>query len=162
MALVVNNQCRRHGRLGFDPWSERSPGEGNGNQRQYSCLENPMDRRAWWATFHRVGKSWTRLKQLSMHHAYLMGFHISSLPSSNLPFLIATKLFLCSTAQALVQLLPPTLHGLLDWLGSGHPLIWHQPTSPTEFSTYCFHPHSLSQAGREYSRIVCLSPAYSV
>ena len=36
-------------------------GEGNGNPLQYSCLENPMDRGAWWATVHEVAKSWTRL-----------------------------------------------------------------------------------------------------
>ena len=36
-------------------------GEGNGNPLQYSCLENHMDRRAWWATIHGVAKSWTRL-----------------------------------------------------------------------------------------------------
>ena len=36
--------------------SERSPGEGNGNPVQYSCLENPMDRGAWWATVHGVAK----------------------------------------------------------------------------------------------------------
>ena len=41
------------------PGSGRSPGEGNGNPLQYSCLGNPMDRRAWWATFHRVAKSQT-------------------------------------------------------------------------------------------------------
>ena len=35
----------------------RSPGEGNGNPLQYSCQENPMDRRAWWATVHGVAKS---------------------------------------------------------------------------------------------------------
>ena len=39
------------------PGSGRSPGEGNGNPLQYSCLENPMDGRAWWATVHRVTKS---------------------------------------------------------------------------------------------------------
>ena len=39
----------------------RSPGEGNGNPLQYSCLENPMDRGAWWATIHGVTKSRTRL-----------------------------------------------------------------------------------------------------
>ena len=38
---------------------ERSPGRGHGNPLQYSCLENPMDRGAWWATVHRVRKSWT-------------------------------------------------------------------------------------------------------
>ena len=36
-------------------------GEGNGNPLQYSCLENPMDGGAWWATVHRVAKSWTQL-----------------------------------------------------------------------------------------------------
>ena len=42
-------------------WWGRSPGEGNGNPLQYSCLENPMDRGAWWATVHGVTKSGTRL-----------------------------------------------------------------------------------------------------
>ena len=46
----------------------RSPGEGNGKSLQYSCLQNPMDRGAWWATVHRVAKSQTRLKQLRMQH----------------------------------------------------------------------------------------------
>ena len=36
-------------------------GEGNANPLQYSCLEDPMDGGAWWATVHRVAKSWTRL-----------------------------------------------------------------------------------------------------
>ena len=52
---------------GLTPGSERSHGEGHGNPLQYSCLENPIDRRAWWATVHRATKSRTRLKQLSMH-----------------------------------------------------------------------------------------------
>ena len=47
------------GDLGSIPGSGRSPGEGNGNPLQYSCLENPMDRRAWWATVHGVAKSQT-------------------------------------------------------------------------------------------------------
>ena len=42
-------------------------GEGNGNPLQYSCLENPVDRGAWWAAVHRVAQSRTRLKRLSMH-----------------------------------------------------------------------------------------------
>ena len=60
-------QCRRHRRRGFYPGSGRFPGEGNGNPLQYSCLENPMDRGAWWATVHRVAKSWTWLKRLSTY-----------------------------------------------------------------------------------------------
>ena len=47
-------QCRRPG---FNPWVGRSPGKGNGNPLQYSCLGNPMDRRTWQATVHRVAKS---------------------------------------------------------------------------------------------------------
>jgi len=39
------------------PLPGRSPGEGNGNPLQYSCLENSMDRGAWWATVHGVAKS---------------------------------------------------------------------------------------------------------
>ena len=46
---------------GSIPGSGRSPGEGNGNPLQYSCLENPMDGGAWWATVHRVTKSQTQL-----------------------------------------------------------------------------------------------------
>ena len=44
---------------GLIPGSGRSPGEGNGNPLQYSCLENPMDGGAWQATTHRVAKSQT-------------------------------------------------------------------------------------------------------
>ena len=47
------------GDLGSIPGLRRSPGEGNGNPLQYSCLENPMDREAWWATVHGFTKSQT-------------------------------------------------------------------------------------------------------
>ena len=40
-----------------DPWVGKIPGEGNGNPLQYSCLENPMDRGAWWAIVHGVAES---------------------------------------------------------------------------------------------------------
>ena len=46
---------------GSIPGSGRSPREGHGNPLQYPCLENPMDRGAWWATVHGVAKSWTWL-----------------------------------------------------------------------------------------------------
>ena len=49
------------GDLGSIPGSGRSPGGGHGNPLHYSCLESPMDRRAWWATVHGVAKSQTRL-----------------------------------------------------------------------------------------------------
>ena len=71
------NQCHRAG--GGEAWvfqllsaisplgygSGRSPGEGNGNPLQYSCLENPMDGGAWWATDHGVTKSRIRLSDFT-------------------------------------------------------------------------------------------------
>ena len=74
VALVVKNptanaknireacQCRDVGSI---PGLERSPGRGHGNPLQFSCLENPMDWRTWWATVHRVAKRQTWLKCLS-------------------------------------------------------------------------------------------------
>ena len=53
------------GDLGSIPGSGSSPGEGNGNPLQYSCLENPMDRGAWWATVHGVADSQARLSDLT-------------------------------------------------------------------------------------------------
>ena len=58
--------------MGSIPGWERSPGGGHGNPLQY-CLENPMDRGAWWATVCRVAKSWTQLKQFGTHSKLLLG-----------------------------------------------------------------------------------------
>ena len=49
------------GDSGSVPGSERSPGIGNGNPLQYSCLANSMNRGACWSTVHGVAKSWTQL-----------------------------------------------------------------------------------------------------
>ena len=57
-------QCRRHKNTGLIPGLGRLPGGRNGNPLQYSYLENPMDRGAWWATVNGVAKTWT---QLSTH-----------------------------------------------------------------------------------------------
>ena len=53
------------GDLGSIPGLGRSPGEGNGNPLQYSCLENPMEGGAWWAIVHGVTKSWTPLSDFT-------------------------------------------------------------------------------------------------
>ena len=53
--------------MGSVTGSGRSPGGEHGNPLQFSCLENPIDRGAWQATVHRVTRSWTQVKQLSMH-----------------------------------------------------------------------------------------------
>ena len=50
---------------GSIPGLGRSPGGRNGNPFQYSCLENPMDGGAWWATVHVVTKSWTQLSDFT-------------------------------------------------------------------------------------------------
>ena len=60
---------------GSIPGLGRSLGGGQGNTLQCSCLENPMDRGAWWATVHRVTKSWTRLKQFSTHTVMCIRTH---------------------------------------------------------------------------------------
>ena len=56
------------GDRGSIPGSGRSPGEGNGNLLQYSCLENSMDGGVWRATVHGVAKSWTQLSDYHHHH----------------------------------------------------------------------------------------------
>ena len=70
VVLVVKNPTANAGDFidaHLIPGSGRSPGGGHGNPLQYCCLENPMDRGAWWATIHRVTQSQTQLKWLSTH-----------------------------------------------------------------------------------------------
>ena len=57
------------------PGSEIFPGESHGNPLQYSCLENPIERGAWWATVHRFAKSQTQLKQLRMQRKSTLIIH---------------------------------------------------------------------------------------
>ena len=84
--VVKNNQCGNAGDIrdtASIPGLGRSPGGGHGSILlntfyffhmasilQYSCLENPMDRGAWWATVHGVAKSWTQMKQLNTHNTH--------------------------------------------------------------------------------------------
>ena len=71
MALVVKNPSANAGDVrneGSIPELRGFPGGGHGSPLQYSCLENPMDRGAWWVTVHGVAESRTQLKRLSMHH----------------------------------------------------------------------------------------------
>ena len=71
VVLVVKNLPTNAGDLraaGSIPMSGRSPGGGDGDPLQYSCLKKTMDRRAWWAAVHRVAQSQTRLKHPHMHN----------------------------------------------------------------------------------------------
>ena len=65
----VKASARNAGDLGSIPGWGRSPGEENGNPLQYSCLENPMDRGAWWVTVHGVTE-WDTTERVHFH------FHI--------------------------------------------------------------------------------------
>ena len=73
VALVVKNLPASAGdvnRCRFDPWVEKIPWRRAWQSFQYSCLENPLDRRAWWAIVHGVAKSLTLLKWLRTHTYY--------------------------------------------------------------------------------------------
>ena len=75
MALVIKNPPDNAGDVrdtGLIPGSGRSPGKGHGNPLQYSCLENPVDRRAWWAPVHGVIKSWTQLSDYHNNIIYIL------------------------------------------------------------------------------------------
>ena len=82
VVLVVKHLLANAGGIrdvGLTSGSGRSPGGGHDNPLQYSCLVNPMDRGAWEVTVHRVTKSWTQLRQSSMHTAYLQLWYPFSL-----------------------------------------------------------------------------------
>ena len=70
VVLLVKNLPANAGDIrnaGLISGSRRFPGRGRGNPLQYSCLENSMNRGAWWTTVHMVIKSWTQLKQQHTH-----------------------------------------------------------------------------------------------
>jgi len=115
MVTVVKNlpaNARDLRDAGSVPGLWRYPGGGDGNPLQYSCLENPIDRRAWWATVHRIAKSWEQPKQLSMHtHSVYMSTLLSqeSIHSicsrvSNFPFLIFSYTLKVLDLSSLVHL----------------------------------------------------------
>ena len=73
MALVVKNLPASAGdirNMGSIPGLGRFLGGGHGNPLQYSCLENPMDRRAWWVTVHRITKSQTEVTENASIYAH--------------------------------------------------------------------------------------------
>ena len=68
---MVKNLPANAGHKGSITGWGRSLGGGYGTPLQYSCLENPTDRGAWWPTVHGVADSWTQLKQLSMYTQFI-------------------------------------------------------------------------------------------
>ena len=71
MAQMVKNLPAIPGELCLIPGLGRSPGEGNGYSLQYSCLENPMDRGAWWATVHGVSRQVSDTTKQLMHKDHI-------------------------------------------------------------------------------------------
>ena len=93
--LVSKESAWNAGDLNSIPGSGRSPGEGNGYPLQYSCLENPMDRGAWWATVHRVAKNQTQLNSYTWHTGKALWDQASAYSSS----------FSCTFSQNVVSAL---------------------------------------------------------
>ena len=76
---MVKNLPANAGDMGMIPGLGRSTGEENGNPLQYSCLENPMDREAWWATVHGVTESRTQLSNFTyLLMTKLMSVHLKT------------------------------------------------------------------------------------
>ena len=73
VAQTVKKSACNAGDQGSVPGWGRSPGEGNGNPLQYSCLENSIDRGAWRATVHRIAKSQDTTERLTLHFQHLLG-----------------------------------------------------------------------------------------
>ena len=67
---MVKNLPANAGDAGSMLESGRSPGRGNGNPLQYSCLENPVDRGAWWAVVHGGHKELGMTEELNTSHSY--------------------------------------------------------------------------------------------
>ena len=80
MAQQVNQQLTNAGDAGVIPGLGRSPGEGNGNPRQYSFLENPMDRGAGRDAVHGVAKTWTQLSAQAATEMHSGDFRILNGP----------------------------------------------------------------------------------
>ena len=75
------------GDLGSIPGLGISPGEGNGNPIQYSCLENPMDGGTWWAAVHGVAKSWRWLSDFTFNPNYISRYNIDCIVAKTLLYL---------------------------------------------------------------------------
>ena len=112
MALVVKNLAANVRDIRDEdliPRSGKSPGGGHGNSLQYFCLENPMDRGAWWATVHGAGNSKIRLSDRAPHTYIPSRFRLPA-PAPQPPWLLQ----LSSSNLSAGLLLFRTLHPQAD------------------------------------------------
>ena len=123
--LVKKNPCANAEDTSSIPGSRRSPGEGNGNPLQYSCLEKPLDRRAWRATVRGVAKSWTPLSYFTSTHTHAQYYHIINTGSIKCRVFICVGLCVRRPEASNLQWILPTqgsnLH-LLHWQEDSLPL----------------------------------------
>ena len=83
---------------------EDSPGEGNGNPLEYSCLENPMDGEAWQATVHQVAKSQTRLSDFTFILSFLLRYFLILKTKKNSSIMIVIRILVTFVGRALYGL----------------------------------------------------------
>ena len=80
---MVKNPLVNAGDVGSIPGLGRSPGEGNGNLLQYSCLGNPMARDAWWSTVHRVARELGMTETKQKQNLIILSQHFPMIESQN-------------------------------------------------------------------------------
>ena len=144
LALLVKSLLANAGDVkdaGLIPGLGRSPGGGHGNPLWYSCLENLMDKGAWWATVHSVVQSWTRLKWFT-HITHVLAivniatmnievfvsfWTISSVQSLSCVWLFATPWK--AARQASLSIISsrslPKLMSIESVMPSNHLILWH-------------------------------------
>ena len=137
--------------MGSIPGSGKSPGGGNGYLLQYSRLENPMDRGAWWSTVHGVAKSWTWVSDWA-HPGWLYTlFFFLIFKLYNIVFVLPNiemnppQVYMCSPSWTL---LPPPSHyhpsGSSQCTSPKHQVSFIEPGLVTRFihDIYMFQCHS--------------------
>ena len=122
-----------------DPGWGRSPGGGYSNALQYSCLEDPMDRRAWWGTVHRIAKNWTWLKQLILECKVKWALESITMNKANGDDRIQVELFQILKDDAL-----KVLHSICQQ-------IWKTQQRPQDWKRSVFVPVSKKGNVKEYS-----------
>ena len=115
------------GDLGTSSGSRRCPGEGNGNPVHYSCLENSMNREAWWAKVHGVTKSWRWLSDSLLHPNCILSLVAQLHPTFCSPMDCSIPGF--PVHHQLPELAQTHVHGVGDAIQPSHPLS--SPSSPT-------------------------------
>ena len=125
------------GDVGLVPESGISPGGGNENPLQYSCLGNPMDREAWWTIVHGVKKTGTRL---STHTHILFICRRQVLVAAHRTFVVSCRTFHCASRTLQLWCLGSGVHRLSS-CSSGLDAPWHVGilVSPPRMET-CSHP----------------------